>query len=65
MGDFSKEGVHKTDGFWWVLEIFLIASKNWAPGAFILANTVIQHQIRDLMYTIVTMIESYCDMNIE
>ena len=41
MGDFSKGGVHKTDGFWWVLECFFIASKNLAPGAVILANTVI------------------------
>ena len=68
MGDFAKGGVHKTDGFWWVifprgeytkpmafdgwfcqggstqnrwlLELFLIASKNKAPGAFISANTV-------------------------
>ena len=28
MGDFSKGGVHKTDGFRWVLEFFFIASEN-------------------------------------
>ena len=53
MGDFSKGGVHKTDGFRWVIfqrgeymdfdgfwKSFFIASENWAPGVFISANTV-------------------------
>ena len=30
MGDFSKGGVHKTDGFWWILKFSFIASKNQA-----------------------------------
>ena len=55
MDDFSKGGVHETDGFQLVIfqrgeytkpmafdgfwNIFF-ASKNWAPGAFISAKTV-------------------------
>ena len=50
MDDFSQGGVHKTEGFWWVIfqrgeytkpMAFFIASKNWAPGAFISANTIV------------------------
>ena len=32
VGDFSKGGVHKTDGFWWVLECFLLLLKIKRPG---------------------------------
>ena len=53
MGDFSKGGVHKTDGFWWMIfskggvhktdglwraSEFFFASKNWAFGAMLERN---------------------------
>ena len=34
MGDFSKGGVHKTDVFWWVLEIFYSFWKLGARGVY-------------------------------
>ena len=41
MGDFSKGGVHKTDGFWWVLEFFLLLLKIKRPGRLFRQKTVI------------------------
>ena len=32
MEDFSKGGVHKTDGSWWFLELFLLLLKIKRPG---------------------------------
>ena len=32
MGDFSEGEVHKTDGFWWGLECFLLLLKIKRPG---------------------------------
>ena len=33
-----KGGVHETDGLWWVVKFFY-CFEDWAPGAFISANT--------------------------
>ena len=44
MDDFSKGGLHETDGLWWVLEMFFTVSKNQAPGAFISANSVFEDE---------------------
>ena len=41
VGDFPKGGVHKTDGFWWILQCFLLHLKIKRPGRLFRQNDVI------------------------